>query len=33
VHTPTATLVMPAERAQDVKALHARVTAEHEELA
>ena len=33
VHTPTATLVVPADRAQDVKALQAEVAARHPELA
>jgi mannose-1-phosphate guanylyltransferase len=33
VHTPTATLVMPAADAQRVKELHARVTDDHPELA
>ena len=33
VHTPTATLVMPAAQAQSVKALHALVATEHPELA
>ena len=33
VHTPTATLVMPAAAAQQVKALHARVLLEHPSLA
>ena len=32
VHTPTATLVMPAAQAQQVKALHARVLLEHPDL-
>jgi len=33
VHTPTATLVMPADDAQRVKELHARVVADYPELA
>ena len=33
VHTPSATLVMPAAQAQRVKALHARILAEHPTLA
>ncbi|MCW2600308.1 MAG: putative mannose-phosphate guanylyltransferase [Frankiales bacterium] len=33
VHTPDATLVMPADQAQRVKELHARVAAEYPELA
>ena len=33
VHTPTATLVMPADQAQRVKELQAQVAAEHPELA
>jgi mannose-1-phosphate guanylyltransferase len=33
VHTPTATLVMPAAEAQRVKDLHAAVAREHPDLA
>jgi mannose-1-phosphate guanylyltransferase len=33
VHTPEATLVVPADQAQRVKELHARIAAEHEKLA
>jgi len=33
VHTPEATLVVPASEAQRVKELHARIAAEHEKLA
>ncbi|MGZ6804760.1 MAG: hypothetical protein ACXVFU_17090 [Nocardioidaceae bacterium] len=33
VHTPTATLVMPADQAQQVKALHAKVAASYPHLA
>jgi len=33
VHTPSATLVMPADQAQRVKELHALVRAEHPDLA